>query len=126
MTNVGHDQTALTEAQLRSVIRSDPDTLDKSQHVDQPVHRSGNIRIGELGDHWTKRGRAIRSHHRKGTPRRAAARSPAFGQRLGALGEQECAEEPVRRPGSARPCRPDRTLGAETIDDLAKCGLEDR
>ena len=70
MTNVGHDQRALTEAQLGSVTRSDPDTLDKSQHLDQPVHRRANIRIGEFGDHRTKRGRAIRSHHRKGTPRR--------------------------------------------------------
>lgn len=65
MTNVGHDQRALTEAQLRPVTWSNPDTLDKSQHLDQPVHRRGNIRISELGDHRTKRGRAIRSHHRR-------------------------------------------------------------
>lgn len=69
MTSVGHDQRPLTEAQLGSVTRSDPDTLDKSQHLDQPVHRRGNIRIGKLGDHRTKRGRAIRSHHWKDMPR---------------------------------------------------------
>ena len=79
MTNVGHDQTALTEAQLRSVTRSDPDTFDKSQHLDQPVHRRGNIRIGELGDHRTKRGRAIRSHHWKGTPRQHIPSAPIKG-----------------------------------------------
>lgn len=72
MTDIGHDQTALAEGQLRSVTRSDPDALDKSQHVDQPVHRGGNIRIGELRDHRTERGGAIRSHRWKRTPRHAS------------------------------------------------------
>ena len=47
MADVGHDQRALAEGQLRAVSRADPDPLHEPQHLNQPiklVRRSGRRR----------------------------------------------------------------------------------
>ena len=54
VTNVGHDQGAFAETQLRPVPRADTDALDEPQHTDQPLDGRADIWIGEFGNHRTK------------------------------------------------------------------------
>jgi hypothetical protein len=43
MADIGHDQRALAEGQLRAVSGADPDPLDEPQHLDEPINRRANI-----------------------------------------------------------------------------------
>jgi len=55
MADVGHDQRALTEGQLRAVPRADPDPLHEPQHSNQPINRRANIWVGEFRNHRAQR-----------------------------------------------------------------------
>ena len=55
MTDVGHDQGAFAETQLRPVPGRNTDALDEPQRIDQPIDGRADIWIGEFGNHRTQR-----------------------------------------------------------------------
>jgi hypothetical protein len=55
MADIGHDQRAVAEGQLRAVSGPDPDPLDEPQHLDEPVDRYTDIGVGEFRNHRTER-----------------------------------------------------------------------